>query len=308
MKIGFIGVGNMGGPMCRNLLKTGEHQISVFDLDAEAVRRCTAQGATAGASPAAVAADAEVVMTSLPHPRDVEAVVLGTDGIAGQLGPGALYCDLSTNSPLTVRRLAAALGERGIEMLDAPVSGGVVAAEKASLAVMVGGERAAFERLLPVLHCLGENVVHCGGIGTGCVAKLCNNLIAFGNMAASAEGLMLGVAAGIDLDILNQVIRNSSGNSMTFRATAKNARSGDWTPSFALDLAYKDLHLALELADELGIPLPLGTSVHNLMRMARGLGYGQSDATAILRVYEDTLRRPLNAPGNGPGEDAPQSG
>lgn len=297
MNIGFIGVGNMGGPMCRNILKKGDHQVRVFDLNPDAVARCTALGASAGDSPRAVAADADLVMTSLPHPRDVEAVVLGPDGIAAHLRPGAVYCDLSTNSPLTVRKLAAALAERGVAMLDAPVSGGVVAAEKASLAVMVGGEREVFERVLPVLQCLGENVVHCGGTGTGCVAKLCNNLIAFGNMAASAEGLMLGAAAGIDLEVLNQVIRNSSGNSMTFRATVKNARSGDWTPSFALDLAYKDLHLALELADELGIPLPLGASVHNLMRMAKGLGYGQSDATAILRVYEDTLARPLKPAG-----------
>lgn len=293
MNIGFIGIGNMGGPMCRNILNKGEHQVRVYDLSADAVARCTALGARAGDSPGAVAADADVVMTSLPHPRDVEAVVLGPDGIIEHLKPGAIYCDLSTNSPLTVRKLAAALAERGIEMLDAPVSGGVVAADKATLAVMAGGARETFDRLLPVLQCLGENIVYCGGTGTGCVAKLCNNLIAFCNMAASAEGLMLGVAAGIDLQVLNQVIRNSSGNSMTFRATAKNAASGDWTPSFALDLAYKDMHLALELADELGVPLSLSATVHNLMRMARGLGYGQSDATAILRVYEDTLGRAL---------------
>ena len=224
-------------------------------------------------------------------------VILGPDGILAALQSGAVYCDLSTNSPLTVRKLATALAKRGVAMLDAPVSGGVMAADKGTLAVMVGGDRETFDRLLPVLQRLGENIVHCGATGTGCVAKLCNNLIAFCNMAASAEGLMLGVAAGIDLDTLNQVIRNSSGNSMTFRATAKNALSGDWTPSFALDLAYKDMHLALELADELGIPLSLSSTVHNLMRMARGLGYGQSDATAILRLYEDTLGRPLKPAG-----------
>lgn len=297
MKVGYIGVGNMGGPMCRNLLKKGGHRVTVFDLNRDAVDRCTAQGASAAGSPRAAAAHADLVLTSLPHPRDVEAVVLGPEGILETLEPGAVYCDLSTNSPLTVGRLATALAERGVAMLDAPVSGGVVAADRGTLAVMVGGEREVFDRMLPVLQCLGENVVHCGATGTGCVAKLCNNLIAFCNMAASAEGLMLGVAAGIDLEVLNQVIRNSSGNSMTFRATAKNALSGDWTPSFALDLAYKDMHLALELADELGIPLSLSPTVHNLMRMARGLGYGQHDATAILRVYEDTLRRTLKPAG-----------
>ena len=235
-------------------------------------------------------------MTSLPHPRDVEQVVLGADGIAASIRAGAVYCDLSTNSPLTVRKLSAVLGKQGVSMLDAPVSGGVVAADKATLAVMVGGDRTTFDRLDPVFQCIGNNVVYCGGTGTGCVAKIVNNLIAFCNMAASAEGLMLGVAAGIDLEVLNQVIRNSSGNSMTFRAVVKNAKSGDWTPSFSIGLAYKDMHLALELADELGVPLMLSPTVHNLMRMAKGLGYEQNDATAILRVYEDTMNRQLKLP------------
>lgn len=296
MKIAFIGIGNMGGPMCRNILRNSDHDVMVFDLSDAAVARCTELGATAGASPRAVAADADVVMTSLPHPRDVEQVVLGANGIAESIKPGAVYCDLSTNSPLMVRRLSAALAQQGVSMLDAPVSGGVVAADKATLAVMVGGDRATFDRLDPVFQCIGNNVVYCGGTGTGCVAKIANNLIAFCNMAASAEGLMLGVAAGIDLEVLNQVIRNSSGNSMTFRAVVKNAKSGDWTPSFSIGLAYKDMHLALELADELGMPLMLSPTVHNLMRMAKGLGYEQNDATAILRVYEDTMKMQLKLP------------
>ncbi|MGD9982641.1 MAG: NAD(P)-dependent oxidoreductase [Porticoccaceae bacterium] len=296
MKIAFIGIGNMGGPMCRNILRNSDHEVMVFDLSDAAVARCTELGATAGASPRAVAADADVVMTSLPHPRDVEQVVLGANGIAESIKPGAVYCDLSTNSPLMVRRLSAALAQQGVSMLDAPVSGGVVAADKATLAVMVGGDRATFDRLDPVFQCIGNNVVYCGGTGTGCVAKIANNLIAFCNMAASAEGLMLGVAAGIDLEVLNQVIRNSSGNSMTFRAVVKNAKSGDWTPSFSIGLAYKDMHLALELADELGMPLMLSPTVHNLMRMAKGLGYEQNDATAILRVYEDTMKMQLKLP------------
>ncbi|MGK2915458.1 MAG: NAD(P)-dependent oxidoreductase, partial [Porticoccaceae bacterium] len=209
MKIGFIGVGNMGGPMCRNIIKNSDHEVTVFDLSNEAVVRCTEVGAKAGESASAVAANADVVMTSLPHPRDVEQVVLGDGGIAESIKPDAVYCDLSTNSPLMVRKLSAALLKQGVSMLDAPVSGGVVAADKATLAVMVGGDRATFDKLEPVFRCLGENVVYCGDTGTGCVAKIANNLIAFCNMAASAEGLMLGVAAGIDLEVLNQVIRNS---------------------------------------------------------------------------------------------------
>jgi 3-hydroxyisobutyrate dehydrogenase-like beta-hydroxyacid dehydrogenase len=293
MKIGFIGVGNMGGPMCRNIIKNSGHEVIVYDLDEAAIARCTELGATAGASPKAIAAEVDVVMTSLPHPRNVEQVVLGKDGIAEGIKPGSIYCDLSTNSPILIRKLAAQLEIQGVTMLDAPVSGGVVLAEKGKIAIMVGGDKATFDKLIPLFESYGENVVYCGDIGNGCVAKISNNLIAFCSMAASAEGLMLGVSAGIDLEVLNQVIRNSSGNSMTFRAVAKNAKSGDWTPSFSIDLAYKDMHLALELADELGVPLMLSPTVHNLMRMAKGLGYEQDDATAIMRVYEDTMDKVL---------------
>ncbi|HCO60132.1 MAG TPA: hypothetical protein DIT58_08070, partial [Porticoccaceae bacterium] len=179
MKIGFVGVGNMGGPMCRNILKNSGHEVSVFDLNEEAIGRCAEFGATAGDSPGAVVADADLVFTSLPHPRDVEQVVLGSNGIADNIRSGATYCDLSTNSPLTVRKLATELHKQSVDMLDAPVSGGVAAAEKGSLAVMVGGVRASFDRVKPVLQCLGENVVYCGDTGNGCVAKIANNLIAF---------------------------------------------------------------------------------------------------------------------------------
>lgn len=291
--VGFIGLGNMGGPMCRNILANSGCPVTVYDLKAEAVERCTAAGAAAADSVAALAARADVILTSLPHPRDVEQVVLGDGGVAEHLKPGAVYVDLSTNSPLVARKVAAALEARGASMLDAPVSGGVVAAQRGTLTIMAGGPRPTFEAQLPLLESFGEHIVHCGDIGTGCVAKIVNNLIAFCTAAAAAEGLMLGVTAGMDFGVLNQVIRSSSGNSLMYRAVARSAGSGDWSPSFALDLAYKDLHLALELADELGVPLMLGPAVHNLMRMARGLGYGGNDATAMLRVYEDTLGKVL---------------
>lgn len=293
MKISFIGVGNMGGPMCRNIIKNSGHDVVVFDLNSDAIARCTELGAKAASSVKEATIDADVVMTSLPHPRNVEQVVLGENGISANIKSGAIYCDLSTNSPILIRKLAAHLEKLGVSMLDAPVSGGVVLAEKGKIAIMVGGDKATFDKLVPLFESYGENVVYCGDIGNGCVAKISNNLIAFCNMAASAEGLMLGVCAGIDLEVLNQVIRNSSGNSMTFRAVAKNTISGDWTASFAIDLAYKDMHLALELADDLGVPLMLSPTVHNLMRMAKGLGYAKDDATAIMRVYEDTMNKVL---------------
>lgn len=290
MKVGFIGVGHMGGPMCKNIIRGG-HDVTVYDLDQDAIAACTELGAAQGASASDVAAQVEVVMTSLPMPRDVEAVALGPNGIAEGAKPGTIYVDLSTNSPAVVRRIAADLATRDITMIDAPVSGGVVGAEKGTIAIMVGGDKAAYETCMPVFESFGENISHLGDLGCGCIAKIVNNMIAFCNMAAGAEGLMLGAAAGIDPEALNQVIRNSSGNSMSYRGMARKTLDGDWSPSFTVDLAYKDLHLALELGDELGVPLSLGVQTHNLMRMARGMGFGGDDATAIMRVYETTLNR-----------------
>jgi 3-hydroxyisobutyrate dehydrogenase-like beta-hydroxyacid dehydrogenase len=165
----------------------------------------------------------------------------------------------------------------------------VVGAEKGTIAIMVGGDQAIFDKYLPLFQSFGENVIFCGGLGNGCVAKLVNNMLAFCNMAAGAEALMLGAKAGIDPDTLNQVIRNSSGNSMGYRGVAKKSLTGDFSPTFTVDLAYKDMHLALELADALSVPLTLSPQVHNLMRMTRGLGYSGEDATAMMRVYEKTL-------------------
>ena len=232
-----------------------------------------------------------MVFTSLPMPRDVEAVALGEGGIGESARQGTVHIDLSTNSPNLVRSIAERLAPKGIRMLDAPVSGGTSGAENATIAIMVGGDRALFDEHRPLFESFGKNVIHTGELGSGSIAKIVNNMVAFCNIASGAEGLMLGSAAGIDPDVLNQVIRNSSGNGFGFRAIAHKALRGDWSPTFALDLAYKDMHLALELADEIGIPLPLAAQTHNLMRMARGSGYGGDDMTAMMRVYEDTLKR-----------------
>ncbi len=294
MKVGFIGVGHMGGPMCRNIIK-GDHEVTVYDLDAEAVQACVELGADAGASAADVASRVDVVMTSLPMPADVEAAALGGHGIAAGGRPGTIFVDLSTNSPTTVRRIAAELATKDIATLDAPVSGGVVGAEAATIAIMVGGDKTAYETCLPVFQSFGKTILHVGELGTGSIAKLVNNMIAFCTMAAAAEGLMLGAAAGLDPAVLNQVVRNSSGDSFGFRALAKKALVGDWSPNFAIELAYKDLHLALQMADELRVPLALGPPVHNLMRMARGMGFGDDDTTAMMRVYETILNREVRA-------------
>src|SRR5262245_12501845 len=281
----------MGGPMCRNIVKRSNHQVTVFDLNPAALKACTDVGASAAKSIADVTKGADLVMTSLPMPRDVEAVALGDGGILASIKPGQIYIDLSTNAPSMVKKVGAAMAAKGIAMLDAPVSGGTVGAEAATIAIMVGGEKKVFDDALPVLQSFSANVIHMGELGTGTVAKLVNNMMAFCNAAAAAEGLMLGVSAGLDPAKLIQAVSNSSGNSNAFKSFSERALSGKLEPSFALNLAYKDLHLALELGDELGVPLAQGASTHNLQRMARAMGHGPHDSSSILRVYETVLGR-----------------
>jgi 3-hydroxyisobutyrate dehydrogenase-like beta-hydroxyacid dehydrogenase len=269
----------------------------VHDLVADAVQACVDLGATAGGSVANVASQVEVVMTSLPMPKHVEAVALGPGGIGENARPGTIYVDLSTNSPAMMRKIAGELAAKDIVTLDGPVSGGVVGAEKATIAIMVGGDRGAFDSCMPVFESFGKTIVHTGELGTGCIAKLVNNMIAFTNMTAGAEGLMLGVAAGIDPEILDQIIRNSSGNSMGYRSVAKSALERDFAPAFTVNLAYKDLRLALELADDLDMPLLLGPQVHNIMRMARGKDAGGENVTAIMKVYEEVMDQQVGPAG-----------
>ena len=292
MKVGFIGVGNMGGPMCRNIVKRSNHQVTVFDLNAAALKTCTDLGATAAKSVAEVTKGADVVMTSLPMPKDVEAVTLGDNGILANIGKGQTYIDLSTNAPSMVKKIGAAMASKGIAMLDAPVSGGTTGAEAATIAIMVGGDKKVFDDALPVLQSFSANVIHMGGLGSGTVAKLVNNMLSFCNMAALSEGMMLGTSAGLDPDKLLHVIANASGNSNAVKNFSLRALQGKYSPpSFALNLAYKDLHLALELGDELGVPLSQGAATHNLQRMARGMGFGPDDSSSVLRVYESVLGR-----------------
>jgi 3-hydroxyisobutyrate dehydrogenase-like beta-hydroxyacid dehydrogenase len=291
MRVGFVGVGNMGGPMCRNIIKNTNHEVAVFDLNPVAVAACTELGARAGANTAEVAAHSDVVLTSLPLPRDVEAVALGPGGIAENARAGTAYIDLSTNSPALARRLHDAMAAKGIGMLEAPVSGGVARAVDGTIVIMVGGDADLFEAQRPLLSSFSSEVIHVGAIGFGSVAKLINNQLAFSNMAAAAEALMLGALSGIDLGKLDRVIQNASGSSTAWRNLSAKTFKRDFKPGFALDLAHKDLRLALEMADEFGVPGMIGPQVMNLLRMARGMGLGTSDTSAMIKVYEAALGR-----------------
>lgn len=295
MKVGFIGVGNMGGPMCRNIIRNTNHEVVVFDPNADAVKACTELGATSAASVADVAAACDVVITSLPIPKVVEEVTLGPGGIAAHAKPGTTYIDLSTNSPATAKKVAAGMAAKGIDMLEAPVSGGTSRATDGTIVIMVGGDAKVFEQNLPLLRSFSGEVIHLGEIGFGSTAKLINNMLAFCNSAAAAEALMIGKRSGIDLKKLDAVIRNASGMSSAYGNLATKVLPGNFTATFALDLAHKDLRLAMEMADELGVPGMIAPQVMTLMRMARGMGLGSSDSTAMIKVYEAALNEEVRA-------------
>ena len=292
MKVGFIGVGNMGGPMCRNIIKNTNHEVIVFDLNPDAVKACTDLGASAGGSVADVAGRCDVVITSLPMPKHVEAVAAE---IAANAKPGTVYIDLSTNSPTVARRVADAMAAKGVQMLEAPVSGGTPRATDGTIVIMVGGDEAVCDAQRPLLNSFSSEVVHVGEIGMGSVAKLINNMLAFCNAAAAAEALMMGAKSGIDLKKLDQVISNASGYSSAYRSMATKAFAGDFRPTFALDLAHKDLRLAMELADELGVPGMIAPQVMSLYRMARGMGLGGDDSATVIQVYEKALNTEVRA-------------
>jgi len=285
MNIGFIGTGNMGNPMASNLVKAG-HRLTVHDLKREAAANLLEMGAVWVDTPREAVPGNEVVFTSLPVPRDVEAVVLGKNGILEAATPGSLYVDLSTNSPTVIRRIHQVCQEKGVIVMDAPVSGGVYGAAARTLAVMVGGDEAVFSRIKPVLDAIGSHVVYCGPIGSGLVCKICNNLISMGTGVLLAEALTLGVKAGVDLAILADVIANSSGSCR--RITEKFPRylfKGNFEPGFATNLAAKDVRLATDLGRELGIPMEVSNIIDqkHVEALFRGLGPQDSDAVAKLQ-------------------------
>ena len=296
MKLGFIGTGNMGNPMAANLIKAG-HQVTVHDLRREAATNLLEMGANWADSPKETVPGSEVVFTSLPVPRDVEAVVLGENGILEGASSGQVFFDLSTNSPTMIRRLHDECAAKGVTLLDSPVSGGTYGAAAGTLAVMVGGDKATFERFKPVLEGIGTHVVYCGDIGNGAVCKICNNLMSMGTGALLAEALTLGVKAGVDLATLADVINNSTGGSK--RLADKFPRflfKGNFEPGFATALAAKDVRLATDLGREYGIPMELSNMVDQLHVEALFRGWGPEDSDAVAKIQEEKSGVQLRLP------------
>ncbi|WP_085316838.1 3-hydroxyisobutyrate dehydrogenase [Derxia lacustris] len=293
MKIGFLGLGNMGGPMARNLLKAG-HELVVFDVQAEAVAALVQAGAQAGASPGAIAASkVEVIVTMLPAAAHVRGVYLGADGLVANAAPGCLLIDCSTIDPFTAREVAAAAAQAGLALLDAPVSGGTGGAEAGTLTFMVGGDEAVFAQAKPLLAAMGRNIVHCGASGNGQVAKVANNMLLGISMAGVSEAMALGVALGMDPVTLAGIINTSSGRCWSSEVynpwpgvvpTAPAARG--YSGGFGTDLMLKDLGLATEAARLAKQPVPMGALAQQLYQGFSHAGHGRLDFSALVRNYQ----------------------
>jgi 3-hydroxyisobutyrate dehydrogenase len=284
MRVGFIGLGHMGQHMARNVAAAG-HDVLAFDVRPDAV----AAGTRKASSVAEAVLDAEVVFTSLPGPPEVESVALGPDGLLESMRPDAIYADLSSNSPAMVRQLAAQFAARGIAMLDAPVAGGVEGADAATLSVMVGGDRAAFERIQPVLRAIGTRLFYCGPSGNGAIVKLCNNLSSQAQIAAAGEILTLGLKAGVDLSVLADVIGASTGTCRAITTTFPRQlfKRHFEDPGFSTFLSAKDTHLALELAHEVGVPMPIGEIVERDKQESLRRGWGALSPDVFVRLQEE---------------------
>jgi 3-hydroxyisobutyrate dehydrogenase len=292
MHIGFLGLGNMGGPMARNLLKAG-HQVTVFDLSAAAVSGLVEAGAKEATSPAAVAGSGvETIITMLPAAPHVKQVYLGDDGLLAHVSAGVLLIDSSTIDPMSAREVAKAAKENGNPMLDAPVSGGTGGAAAGTLTFMVGGSEADFQKAQPILATMGKNIVHCGDTGNGQVAKVANNMLLGISMIGVAEAMSLGVALGMDAKVLAGVINSSSGRCWSSEIynpvpgvveTAPASR--DYSGGFGTDLMLKDLGLASEAARQVRQPVMLGCLAQQLYQTFSKQGHGALDFSAIIKLY-----------------------
>jgi 3-hydroxyisobutyrate dehydrogenase len=287
MNVGFIGTGTMGLPMVGNLLKKG-FTVVAYDAVPAALAAAVKLGAVAGASSADVAARSDVLVTMLPSSSHVEAVYLGPGGVREAIAAGRLCIDMSTIDPAVSRRVAAALAERGVRFIDAPVSGGVPRATDGTLAIMLGGDKADVDEARPVLAALGSNIIHVGAVGSGEVAKLCNNLIAGVAAVAVSEAFRIAEGFGVDARILTDVISKSSGNTWVMEhmhpvagIVPRSASTNDYAPGFMTDLMAKDLGLAVNAARELRVPVVVAPAAQQVLRLASSHGFGRRDFTSV---------------------------
>jgi 3-hydroxyisobutyrate dehydrogenase len=284
--VGFIGLGIMGAPMARNLIDAG-YSLTVWNRSQAKIDAVAAHGATAAGSAAEVAANSDIIITIVTDSPDVEDVVLGPHGVIEGAASGSIVVDMTTMSPAITRDIAAKLAENGVQMLDAPVSGGDIGAQNGTLSIMVGGPEDAFNRALPLFEVMGQNIVHAGDEnGLGQYVKLCNQVAVVGNLLAACEAMALGKRAGLDLDKMVAAISKGAAGSWALTNLAPRLVQGDWEPGFMVDLQQKDLRLVLEAAAELDLPLPGTALVNNLFRSVQRAGMGRKGTQALMYALE----------------------
>lgn len=285
MKIGFIGLGIMGKPMSKNLLKAG-YELVVLDKNQKAVEELVSAGATYAATPKEVAEQADIIITMLPNSPHVKEVVLGEKGIIEGAKLGSVVVDMSSIAPLVSRELAEKLAEKGVEMIDAPVSGGEPKAIDGTLSVMVGGKQDVFDQCYPVMKAMAGSVVLTGSVGAGNVTKLANQIIVALNIAAMSEALVLASKAGVEPELVYQAIRGGLAGSTVLDAKAPLVMDRKFDPGFRINLHIKDLNNVLETSHELGVPLPLTAAVMEMMQALKVDGLGDADHSSLVKYYE----------------------
>ena len=289
MNAGFIGLGTMGAPMARNILKKG-HALVVHDVVPQAVESVVAAGARAAKTPREVAENADIVITMLPDSPDVERVAAGPDGVIAGLKVGSIYIDMSTIDPETTRRIGAQVKAKGAEMIDSPVGKTADAAVAGTLTLMVGGDADVIARCRPLLDCMGTDFFHCGDLGAGQTMKLLNNLLAQAIGTANAEALVSGVKAGLTLDLMLSVLRTTMAwNQQLAVGMPKKPLIGNFTPGFMVKLAHKDCRLALQMVDALGVTAPLGHATLAALDEAMRGGLKDMDVGAMLKMREEQV-------------------
>ncbi len=290
MRIGFIGLGNMGSEVARHLLAAG-HTLSTFARGERSRANATRLGLSVLASPAEVARSSEVVFTMVTAGTDVESVALGPRGIVEGGAPGLLVVDLSTISPSVARRVAERLNERGIAMLDAPVSGGVPAARSATLTIFVGGEPAVFDRARPLLKSTGKSIFYMGPLGTGQVTKFANQIAQLACLQGAAEALLFAAEQGADPAKVREAVMTGYGASRMLDVLGKKMVERDFAPGIVAALHHKDIGVALDLAHEAGVPLPVTAQVMQQLNALMGSGFGEQDTSSLLLVLEQMMNR-----------------
>ena len=295
-KIGFIGLGIMGKPMSKNLLKAG-HQLVVFDIDQSAVDELQKAGAEPGLSPKDVAAKTSIIVTMLPNTPIVKAVILGKDGVIEGAQNGAIVVDMSSVSPQASQEVAAALSRKGIRMIDAPVSGGEPKAIDGTLSIMCGGSQAVFDEMLPIFRAMGSSAVLTGGSGAGSVTKLANQIIVQLHIAAVSEALVLASKAGVDPELVYKAIRGGLAGSTVMDAKVPMMLDRNFKPGGSLRINIKDIGNVLETSHELGVSLPLTATIMEILQALKADGLLDLDHSSIVRYYEklanvEVARRP----------------